>query len=58
MALKYTLVRECLNNLTDVGGLWQIEGGKVLQKEVQVANYSSVKRCAAARSTRTLPYSG
>lgn len=44
MALKYMLVRECLNNVTDVGGLWQIEGGKVLQKEVQVANYSSVKR--------------
>jgi hypothetical protein len=44
MALTYTLVRECLNNVTDVAGLWQIEGGKVLQNQAQVANYSSVKR--------------
>ncbi|HEX3471250.1 MAG TPA: hypothetical protein VHT28_08705 [Silvibacterium sp.] len=44
MALTYTLVRECLNNVDDAAGLWQIEGGKVLQKEKQVANYSSVKR--------------
>src|SRR3989442_3637865 len=44
MALTYTLVRECLNNVEDVAGRWQIEGGKVLQKEKQVANYSSVKR--------------
>jgi len=44
MALTYTLVRECLNNVEDVAGRWQIEGGKVLQKDKQVANYSSVKR--------------
>ncbi len=29
MSLTYTLLRECLNNVTDVAGLWQIEGGKV-----------------------------
>jgi hypothetical protein len=44
MSLTYTLVRECLNNVTDAAGLWQVEGGKVLEKETQVANYSSVKR--------------
>ena len=44
MSLTYTLVRECLNNVTDVAGLWQVEGGKVLEKETHVANYSSVKR--------------
>ena len=43
-ALTYTLVRECLNNVEDVAGRWQIEGGRVLQKDKHVANYSSVKR--------------
>jgi hypothetical protein len=44
MALKYTLVRECLDNVDDNAGRWQIEGGKVMQREKHVANYSSVKR--------------
>jgi len=44
MALTYNLVRECLNNAEDSGERWQIEGGKVLQKDKHVANYSSVKR--------------
>jgi hypothetical protein len=44
MSLKYTLVRECLNNVNDVAGLWQIEGGKVLQGQKHVAHYSNVKR--------------
>jgi len=44
MSLTYTLIRECLNNVEDAGGRWQIEGGKVMQKEKHVANYSSVKR--------------
>ena len=44
MSLTYTLVRECLNNVTDIAGLWQVEGGRVLEKKKQVANYSSVKR--------------
>jgi hypothetical protein len=44
MALTFTLIRECLNNVPDVAGLWQVEGGKVLEKDKQVANYSSVKR--------------
>lgn len=44
MALTYTLIRECLNNVDDVAGRWQIEGGKVLQRKRHVANYSSVKR--------------
>lgn len=44
MSLKYTLVRECLNNVEDIAGRWQIEGGKVIQGKKHVANYSSVKR--------------
>lgn len=44
MALKYTLRRECLNNVEDVAVRWQIEGGKVLEKEKHVANYSTVRR--------------
>jgi hypothetical protein len=44
MALKYTLVRGCLDNVEDNAGRWQIEGGKVLRRERHVANYSSVKR--------------
>jgi hypothetical protein len=44
MALKYTLVRDCLDNVDDNAGRWQIEGGKVMQREKHVANYSSVKR--------------
>jgi hypothetical protein len=44
MALTYTLVRECLNNAEDVAGRWQIEGGKVMERDAHVANYSSVKR--------------
>jgi hypothetical protein len=44
MALTYTLQRDCLNNVDDPGIRWQIEGGKVLEKERHVADYSSVKR--------------
>src|SRR5512139_1803718 len=44
MALKYTLVRECLDNVEDNAGRWQIEGGRVMQRDKHVANYSSVKR--------------
>jgi hypothetical protein len=44
MSLTYTLVRECLNNVQDVAGLWQIEAGKVLEHDKHIANYSSVKR--------------
>ena len=36
--------RDCLNNVEDPGIRWQIEGGKVLEKDKHVANYSSVKR--------------
>lgn len=43
-ALTLTLVRECLNNVEDVAGRWQIEGGRALQNRKHVANYSSVKR--------------
>ena len=44
MSLVYTLVRECLNNVDDIAGRWQVEGGRVMEKEKHVANYSSEKR--------------
>ena len=44
MSLTYVLVRECLNNVEDNAGRWQIEGGRVLERDKHVANYSSVKR--------------
>jgi hypothetical protein len=49
--LTFTLNRECLNNVDDAGIRWQIEGGKVLEKNKHVANYSSVKRvsCGTAQ---------
>src|ERR1700688_3682256 len=42
--LTYTLHRDCLHNADDPGMRWQIEGGKVLENDKHVANYSSVKR--------------
>ncbi|HTH22426.1 MAG TPA: hypothetical protein VL854_09435 [Nitrososphaeraceae archaeon] len=45
MVLTYTLVRQCLNNVEDVAGRWQVEAGTVyLKGKKHVANYSSVKR--------------
>lgn len=45
MALVYTLDMDCLDNVDDAAGGFQIEGGKVLDKaKKHVANYSSVKR--------------
>lgn len=44
MSLTYTLNRQCLNNVEDAAGRWQVEGGTVLLKGRHVANYSSVKR--------------
>lgn len=50
MSVTYTLVRECLNNIEDVAQRWQIEGGKVLEKDKPVGNYSSVKRVSCGTS--------
>ena len=44
MALVFTLVPGCNNNINDAAGLWAIEGGQVLQNKVHVADYSIVKR--------------
>ena len=43
-ALKYKLVRQCLNNVEDVAIRWQIEGGNIIQNDRKVGTYSSVKR--------------
>src|SRR4030095_11787059 len=44
MALKYSLKRECLTNVEDAAGRFQVEGGQVLQNRKHVGNYSSLKR--------------
>lgn len=44
MPLVFTLVPGCNNNINDAAGLWEIEGGQVLQNQVHVADYSAVKR--------------
>jgi hypothetical protein len=45
MPLSYTLAPGCLDNVEDAAGVFQIEGGKVMDKaKKHVANYSSVKR--------------
>jgi hypothetical protein len=45
MALVLKLKRNVLQNVDDVAGRWQYEGGQVYnQKEVQVAWYASTKR--------------
>lgn len=44
MALSYTLVSKCLDNVDDKAGRWQIEGGDLKYRTRKVGNYSSVKR--------------
>ena len=57
-SLTYTLHRECLDNVDDPGMRWQIEGGKVLEHDKHVANYSSVKRVSCGTCSKTLPSCG
>jgi hypothetical protein len=44
MALIYTLAKQCLTDVKDPAGFWQIEGGNVLQDKEPIATYSSVRR--------------
>ena len=44
MATIYHLKRLALNNVDDIAGRWQHEGGEVLLKEKQVGHYVSYKR--------------
>ena len=44
MALLYHLNRGCLTNVEDKAGIFQIEGGKVTEKDKHVANYTTVRR--------------
>lgn len=44
MALKFTLKRQCLNNVEDGAGRFQVEGGQVIRSKKHVGNYSSLKR--------------
>jgi hypothetical protein len=52
MSLIYTLVPACQNDVKDppppAPGFWQIEGGKVMEREIHVADYSSVSRVTCA----------
>ncbi len=44
MPLTLTLNRKALNNVDDVAGRWQFEGGSVMERNEQVLNYASFKR--------------
>jgi hypothetical protein len=53
MSLIFNLVPACLNDVKDppppAPGFWQIEGGKVMEREkIHVADYSSVSRVTCA----------
>jgi WD40 repeat protein len=50
--LTYTLHRDCLDNVDDGAMRWQIEGGKVLENGIHVANYSSVKRVSCGTTAQ------
>lgn len=56
MALVYNMVRDCLENVEDNAGRWQIDGGKLMQRGKHVANYSSVKRisCGTAQQNTAM----
>jgi hypothetical protein len=40
----FNLVRSTLNNVDDVAGRWQYEGGQVFKKDTSVGYYASTKR--------------
>jgi hypothetical protein len=44
MALVYTLVSQCLTDVKDPAGFWQIEGGNALINKEPAGTYSSVRR--------------
>jgi hypothetical protein len=44
VALTLQFTQATLNNVSDVAGLWQYEGGKVSEGSAQVGNYASIKR--------------
>lgn len=44
MSLTLTLSRKALNNVDDVAGRWQFEGGSAEENKRHLANYASVKR--------------
>jgi hypothetical protein len=44
MSLNLTLTRKALNNVDDLAGRWQFEGGSVTEDKRHVANYASFKR--------------
>ncbi len=44
MSTTYQLKRKSLNNVDDVAGRWQHEGGDVFFKEKPVGHYASYKR--------------
>jgi hypothetical protein len=52
MSLIFTLVPGCLNDVKDppppAPGFWQIEGGKVMERDIHIADYSSVSRVTCA----------
>jgi len=44
MHLTYELKREVLNNVHDVAGTWQFEGGEMLENQKIVGHYAAERR--------------
>jgi hypothetical protein len=44
VALVLMLERKTLNNVNDVAGVWQFEGGEALESDQRVGDYASTKR--------------
>ncbi len=51
MPVQYELRRASLNNVSDVAGLWQHEGGTVFEAGKQVGFYASYKRVTNGGTT-------
>jgi len=50
--LTYMLHRDCLHDVKDAGLRWQIEGGKIFENGIHVADYSSVKRVSCGTTSQ------
>ena len=50
-----TLTRGSLNNVSDVAGIWQIEGGTVSNGRVQIGDYACTRRTVSIGAGGTSP---
>ena len=52
--LVYTLHQDCLRNEGPPGNIWQIQGGRVMQKSNHVGHYSIVRRVSCGTSPQNV----